>query len=328
MRSASPRSIVVENLSKAVDGVTLLDSIDLTIQAGSTTALMGPNGAGKSVLLACLAGGLDPDGGDVRLDHRTADNPRETEPAASVRDSQELPREAIAYAPQGSMALPGLTGRETIEFYTALHPGATDRWRDLVARFEIESALEAPVRTYSGGMRRRLELAIVLSIDAEIYLLDEPTAALDMSILRRVHEAIDDRVDAGATVLFASHVPADVDLADRIAFLREGSIVTEGVLEELREALPPIARRDSIETDDRGNEPAVIAGRWVRGGDGLRGFLPPDAATGVPTVSPTPQDLFEYYTAVRPAIGERTAGGLTEGGATTGEPTSTSGGPT
>lgn len=286
--------ITVEGVRKSLGGIERLGPIDLSIAPGEVTALMGPNGAGKTVLLACLAGGLQPDDGTVLIDPDDRFDPQ----TATDEENKWIDRTAMAYAPQGSMALPGLTGRETIDFYTSLHPAATDRWRELVEAFGIESVLDELVRTYSGGMTQLLELAIVLSIDASVYLLDEPTAALDMAAIRRLHAAIYDRIEAGATVLCTSHVPADIELADRIVFLREGSIVADGTVEQLWETLPPIVRRADL---GRSDEPPVLGGRWMRHADGLCGFLPPDVETDAPTIEPTPGDLFEYYTSIRPA---------------------------
>lgn len=199
------------------------------------------------------------------------------------------------------MAIDRLTGRETIAFYARLHPKFTDAWREYVDRLDLED-LDKHVETYSGGMKRKLELAITLSIDVPVVFLDEPTAGLDLSAIQTVHAILREQRAAGKTVVIASHLPMDAGLADRIAFLREGTIVATDTSEELLAALPPVITTASTDTADALAEHA-LGGELFSDGGAVRGFVRPDHAnavtgdsTDVRTAEPTYTDVFNYYT--------------------------------
>ncbi|MGM0604307.1 MAG: ABC transporter ATP-binding protein [Halobacteriota archaeon] len=286
--SATP-AIAARNLTKSLGGVRLLDSIDVRFERGTITSLVGPNGVGKTVLLCSLAGGLVPDRGTVEIDG--------TPHNRAAR---------IAFAPQNALSLPGLTGRETIDFYTSLHPRSTERWRDLVETFEIAGRLDDLVRNYSGGMRRLLELTVALSIDAPVVLLDEPSASLDMSMVRTLQEVLRRRIADGSTVVLTSHTPLDAELADRLVFMTRNGITADGPPDELRSSLPPVVAR-TTGTRSQTELPSVLADRWLRHGDRLRGFLPAssivDESDAIERVDPTYHDLFEYHASIEPALG-------------------------
>ncbi|ERG89421.1 MAG: ABC-type multidrug transport system, ATPase component, partial [halophilic archaeon J07HX5] len=204
---------------------------------------------------------------------------------------------------QGRTADPGLTGRENIAFYGDLHPQWTDRWQELVERFNLAAELDRPVAEYSGGMVRKLELAIALTPDVPLYLLDEPTAALDLSIMTTVRSVLADIRAAGRTVVLASHAPQDAELADRIAFVARGTIVAEGTPESLRASVPPVVRAVS------GTHMSAVLPeeRVFTDGAEQRGFLTMksdeqfsdrktiQSETSLEIVEPSYTDVFNYY---------------------------------
>lgn len=274
-----------ENVEKSFGETTVLDGVDLTVDAGETVVLLGPNGTGKSVLVSCLAGGTTPSSGTIEV----LGDPPASSPGTT------------SFLLQDALCLDGLTGRENISFYARLNPSFTERWRELTDLFEITDQLDDPVEHYSGGMRRKLELAITLSIDAQLYILDEPTAALDLTMVREVHHLLSELRDDGKAILVTTHLPMDADAADRIVFITGDGVVTSGTPEEVRREVPPV-----VETS-LGNAPAitdgVIDGEVFRGDGVIRGVVRPDtdAADLVSHVSdarvtePTYSDLFNYY---------------------------------
>lgn len=286
-----------DGLRKSFGDEGVLEAVDLTVEAGELLVLMGPNGGGKSVLLSCLAGSQRPSAGDVEVFG---------EPATARADT-------TSFLLQDALALEKLTGRENVDFYRGLHPRFTDEWRDHVRTLGIADDLDKPVADYSGGMRRKLELAIAASIDVPLYLFDEPTAALDLATIPRVHELFREQRDAGKTLVVASHRPMNADVADRLAFLADGRIVATGSPEDLLASVPPVvetrAANASALADGAAGEPFAVAGN-------VRAIVPSrdgDAADleGVPAelaaateidraelsvVEPTYTDLFNYYT--------------------------------
>ncbi|WP_436343904.1 ABC transporter ATP-binding protein [Natronorubrum sp. FCH18a] len=281
----------VSNVRKRFGDHDVLRGIDLRIERGEIVLVMGPNGAGKSVLLSCLSGSLAPDSGHVRLFG-------DLTPARA--------RSEISVMVQGAMADPDLTGRENLQFYEDLHPNGTDRWHDLVEVLEIEDDLDRVVGDYSGGMRRKIELAITLSADVPFYVLDEPTIELDLATIRALHDLLLELQTAAKTILVTSHAPLDAQIADRIAFLRDGRFIADDSPADLLERLPPVVRvRGAIPPETR-----LVGNRLFQRGDEVRGFLSPgvdvaqieselESATETPLVDldrPSYTDLFNYYT--------------------------------
>ncbi|MGQ3411426.1 ABC transporter ATP-binding protein [Natrinema sp. LN54] len=288
----------VSGVSKSFGEAGVLEGVDLTVEDGELLVLMGPNGVGKSVLLSCLAGSQTPSAGSVEVFG---------EPATARSDT-------TSFLLQDALALEDLTGRENVDFYRRLHPQFTDEWRDHVERLGIADDLEKSVADYSGGMVRKLEFAIAASIDAPLYLFDEPTAALDLATIPTIHELFREKRDAGKTIVVASHRPMNADIADRIAFLADGRIVATGPPDELLASVPPVletsASNASALADAVDGAPFAVAGN-------VRGFVPQryeeatadsgsirdaiaDAAgidqAALEIVDPTYTDLFTYYT--------------------------------
>ncbi|WP_312911829.1 ABC transporter ATP-binding protein [Natronosalvus caseinilyticus] len=291
--SGTPNAVVeAVNVTKRFGDQNVLRGLDFTVAPGEIVLLMGPNGAGKSVFVSCLSGSATPDGGTITLfDELT---PRAARPAVSTMF-------------QGAMADPDLTGRENLQFYEALHPNGTGRWRELVTRLEIEDDLDRVVGDYSGGMQRKLEIAITLSLDVPFYVLDEPTIELDLATIRELHDLLLGMRTAGKTVLITSHAPLDAQIADRIVFVRDGKVIASDAPRTLIETLPPVLRvRGTLPPEND-----LLGGRVFRRGDEIRGFLEGSDAfdeirtnlemKGADLVDidrPSYTDLFNYYTYV------------------------------
>ena len=284
--SVSGTAVRVRGLRKGFDDGDVLDGIDFEAPDGEITLLMGPNGVGKTILLSCIAGGLHPDAGQISV----------------FGVAPEEADRRLSFMLQDAMLVDELTGRENAAFFRDLHPRSAETPDDILERLAFDTgALEREVGDYSGGMKRKLELAIALSVDVPLYLLDEPTAALDMTTVERVHAMLAERRAAGETILVSSHLPADADLADHIAVVTEEGISATGSPTELLETVPRVVLAEGS-ADITG---AVREGRLFEGELRRRGFLREDtdpktvAATGqgaaVEVREPTYTDLFNYY---------------------------------
>ncbi|WP_049928975.1 ABC transporter ATP-binding protein [Halopiger goleimassiliensis] len=282
---------------KTFDGDRVLEGTDLTVREGELLVLMGPNGVGKTVLLSILAGSERPSDGTVEAFGEPVDD--------GGRDS-------LGFMLQDSVAVETLTGRENVAFYGGLRPAFTDRWREYVDTLGIEDDLADLVEQYSEGMKRKLEFALTMSEDVPLYLLDEPTAGVDLTNVQRFHDVVLERLEAGATVLLSSHRPIDATVADRIAFMPDGRISAVGDPDALLADLPPVVRISGREAMVAA-EDVVLEGALFSLGGEARGFLPDDDAleelraaadgssgTTVSTVEPNYTDLFNYHVHVRP----------------------------
>lgn len=277
--------LVADAVGKSFGSDPVFEDIDLSVDPGEIVVVMGPNGTGKSVLVSCLAGGLVPSSGTVEIDG--------SRPAATPGDSSFLLQDALC--------LDRLTGRENITFYSRLNPTFTDTWRTLVEEFGLAGDLDDRVAHYSGGMRRKLELAIALSVDAPLYILDEPTAALDLTMVSEVHHRLSTLRDRGKAVLVTSHLPMDADVADRLVFFTDQGIVASGSPTEIQAAVPPVVETAIGNTDAIVDH--IIDGRVFRGDGVVRGLLAPESDPSAVTdgisdarvTEPTYADLFNYY---------------------------------
>jgi Cu-processing system ATP-binding protein len=206
--------IAYRSFSKRFGAVRAVESLTLEVVRGEAVALLGPNGSGKTTTLKAAAGLIRPTAGEAWLGEpgRPA-----TDPAA---------RRIASFLPQKVAFPEALTGREVLEFYRALR-GVDPARIDQVLHFaSLNGAGGRPVGLYSGGMVQRLGLAVAMLPEAEVLLLDEPTAALDPDGLCAFYGLVERRKREGRTVLFTSHQLGDVErLADRFAVLVEGRLV-------------------------------------------------------------------------------------------------------
>jgi len=224
-------AIAVTGLRKSYGDKLVLDSIDLAIPEGTTFALLGPNGAGKTTAVNILSTLIGADSGDVRVaGHDVARKP-------------DAVREAIGVTGQFSAVDGLLTGEENLALMADLHhlDRAEGRRRiaELLDRFDLVDAARKPTMTYSGGMRRRLDLAMTLVGRPRVIFLDEPTTGLDPRSRRGMWEIIRDLVASGVTVFLTTQYLEEADhLADRIALLDHGRLIAEGTPKELKRLIP------------------------------------------------------------------------------------------
>ena len=224
-------AITTTGLRKSFGGTVVLDGIDLHVGEGTTFALLGPNGAGKTTMVNILSTLIGADGGEIRV---AGHDPRR-EPDA-VRD-------AIGVTGQFSAVDTFLTGEENLLLIARLrHLGAADARRrvaGLLDRFDLAEVARKPAATYSGGMRRRLDLAMTLVGDPRIIFLDEPTTGLDPRSRRTMWQIIRELVAGGVTVFLTTQYLEEADqLANRIAVLDHGRLIAEGTPAELKRLVP------------------------------------------------------------------------------------------
>jgi ABC-2 type transport system ATP-binding protein len=227
--TAAP-AIQVTGLRKSYQKLEVLKGVDFEVPRGSIFALLGSNGAGKTTVVRILATLLAPDDGVLRVNGFDV-----TATPGKVRDS-------ISLTGQFAAVDEILTGRENLVMIARLRRVADPRKvaDDLLDRFRLTEAGGRRVATYSGGMRRRLDIAMSLIGDPAVIFLDEPSTGLDPQARLEVWQVIQDLADSGTTVLLTTQYLDEAEkLADRIAILHEGTIIVSGTLAELRRLLPP-----------------------------------------------------------------------------------------
>ncbi len=225
-------AIATSGLVKTFGSTRALDELDLSVRTGEIHGFLGPNGAGKSTTIRVLLGILRPDAGTVTM--------LGGDPWA---DAVALHRR-MAYVPGDVELWPNLTGGEAIDLLGTLRGGLNRRRRaELIERFDLDPSKKG--RTYSKGNRQKVAIVAALASDAELLLLDEPTAGLDPLMEVVFQDIIGEVKAAGRTVLLSSHVLAQVEkLADTISIIRLGRIVQTGTLVEMRHLT-----RTTIEAD-------------------------------------------------------------------------------
>src|SRR5215218_4961994 len=249
--SPIPAAIRVRGLRKSFGSQVVLDGIDLDVQAGTVVALLGPNGAGKTTAVHILATLLAPDAGEILVGGH------------DVVRAPDAVRRLIGLTGQVSAVDAQFTGEENLRLMADLHhlgkgPGRA-RVASLLERFDLVDAAGKPAMTYSGGMRRRLDLAMTLMGDPRIIFLDEPTTGLDPRSRRVMWDLIRDLVAGGTTILLTTQYLEEADrLASRIAMLDGGRVVAEGTPAELKRLVPGGSVRLEF-VDAAGLDRAVVA---------------------------------------------------------------------
>lgn len=219
--------ISIKNLTKSFKSVDVLKGINLEVEEGTMLALLGPNGAGKTTTIRILSTLLSPDGGEVTINGFDV-----------VKDTNDI-RSSIGLTGQYAAVDELLTGRENLvmmgRLYHLSKKDARARAEELLSEFDLVEAADRIAKTYSGGMRRRLDLALSLIATPPILFLDEPTTGLDPRSRITIWEIIKKLMSQGTTILLTTQYLDEADkLADKIAVLDHGKIIAEGTADELK----------------------------------------------------------------------------------------------
>ncbi|MGZ4216523.1 MAG: ATP-binding cassette domain-containing protein [Solirubrobacteraceae bacterium] len=231
MTDPSSPAITAVDVRMSFGDNVVLDGLEFAVERGSVFALLGPNGAGKTTMVRILATLLEADHGTIRV------------AGHDVTREADAVRAAIGVTGQFSAVDDLLTGRENLALMGDLHhlsrPAARERIDELLERFELADAADRMAMTYSGGMRRRLDLAMTLIGSPQVIFLDEPTTGLDPRSRRTMWEIVESLADDGTTVFLTTQYLDEADkLADRVAILDRGRLVAEGSAQELKQQIP------------------------------------------------------------------------------------------
>ena len=297
-------AIEVRALRKSFGRTRALDGLDLTVRTGEVHAYLGPNGAGKTTTIRILLGLLRADGGEARL---LGGDP--------WHDAVPLHRR-LAYVPGDVTLWPSLTGGEIIDLLGRLRGGLDDKRRQaLIGRFELDPTKTA--RAYSRGNRQKVALIAALASDAELLLLDEPTAGLDPLMEAAFRECVNDERRDGRTILLSSHILSEAEaLSDRVTIIRDGRAVETGTLAEMRHLTRNLVDAELAGPVRLDGVPGVsdleVQGNRVRcqvDHAALNDVLARLTAAGVRSLTcrpPTLEELFlRHYSSERPVAGAR-----------------------
>jgi ABC-2 type transport system ATP-binding protein len=270
---ATRSAILATGLRKSFGANVVLDGVDLDVAEGSIFALLGPNGAGKTTIVQILSTLIEADAGALRVaGHDPAQDP-------------DAVRAAIGVTGQFAAVDNLLTGEENLVLMADLHRlGRAEgrrRAAELLERFDLVEAARRPAATYSGGMRRRLDIAMTLVGDPRIIFLDEPTTGLDPRSRHTMWQVIRRLVAGGVTIFLTTQYLDEADeLAERIAVLDHGRLIAEGTADELKRRIPGGHVRLQF-ADPSGLEAAVRRlGEGARDDAALALALPSDGSVG------------------------------------------------
>jgi len=223
MELANELAIEASGLTKVFDETHAVDSVDLAVGTGSVYGLLGPNGAGKTTTVRILATLLRPDGGTARVFGH------------DVVDEADAVRGWVSLTGQFASVDEDLTGRENLALLGHSRAEARERAGELLDAFGLAEAAARRVRTYSGGMRRRLDIAASIVVTPDLLFLDEPTTGLDPHSRNQVWEIVRTLAGRGTTVLLTTQYLDEADqLADRIAVIDQGTVIAEGTPGQLK----------------------------------------------------------------------------------------------
>jgi ABC-2 type transport system ATP-binding protein len=219
-------SITIRKVSKSFGKKTVLDAIDFSVDKGKIYGFIGPSGAGKTTLIKLIVGMDAPDSGEIRVLDR------------KVPDLALLQR--IGYMAQSDALYAELTGKENLEFFASLFKLGKQKTKERIAYtanlVNLTADLNKKAAAYSGGMKRRLSLAIALIQDPEILILDEPTVGIDPELRFAVwEELLRLKREDGKTIIVTTHVMDEAERCDLIAMIRDGRLIANGTPQELKQ---------------------------------------------------------------------------------------------
>ena len=220
----------VRGLRKVFGDLVAVDGISFAVREGEIFGFLGPNGAGKTTAISMICGLLTPTDGEILVDGRPArEDPREVKRRLGV-----VPQEVALYE--------DLTARENLEFWGGIYglkgPALRARIAAVLDQVGLGERAREPIKNFSGGMKRRLNLAMGLIHDPRLILLDEPTVGIDPQARHNILEVVKDVVRAGRTVLYTTHYLEEAEaLCDRLAIIDHGKILAQGTVEELKAQL-------------------------------------------------------------------------------------------
>ncbi len=262
-------AIAVSGLRKAFKDKIVLDGIDLDVPAGTVFSLLGPNGAGKTTTVNVLTTLLGADAGTVKV------------AGYDVATDAKAVRKSIGVTGQFAAVDELLSGQENLELMVDLSPG-TDRKTvaELLARFDLTESAQQPASTYSGGMRRKLDLAMTLVGSPRIIFLDEPTTGLDPRSRRTMWTIIRELVADGVTIFLTTQYLDEADqLADQVAVLDQGKLVAQGTPDELKRQIPGTHVRLRFADAEQLAAAAQLFADATRDDESLTLRVPSDAGT-------------------------------------------------
>lgn len=217
-------AISLEKITKHYGENLILNGVDLKIAKGEFYALMGPNGSGKTTLISIIASIKSPHSGKIEI----------------YGKKPEKAKELIGYVPQENFSSPLLTGKENLMYFAGLLGYSNSKAKkivdELLGKIGLLNEANKRVSDYSGGMRKRLEIATALFPDIKILILDEPTTGLDPSARRKFLGLLQDLRNEKTTILLVTHIGADADLASRVGLMDKGKIIAEDRPERLKKS--------------------------------------------------------------------------------------------
>lgn len=222
------KGIVIENVTKKFEDITAVDRLSLVVEEGELFGLLGPNGAGKTTMINILCGLLKPTSGSVRVG------------GYDVAKDRLKVKELIGVCPQDTAVFSYLTGKENIELFGDLHSISKEMLKanlnDLITKLGLQEDANRRVGKYSGGMKRRLNMAMSLVHDPEIAFLDEPTVAMDVQSRHAVWDFMRELKERKKTIILTTHFMEEAEeLCGRVGVIDHGKLIALGSLSELRD---------------------------------------------------------------------------------------------
>jgi ABC-2 type transport system ATP-binding protein len=226
VRSLVKSLVNVRSLVKSFDKIKAVDGVSFDVEKGTCFGLLGPNGAGKSTVISMIVGTLVPDSGEVKIN------------GESIKGETDSLRQKIGYVPQEIGLFDDLNSHQNLSFFASLYSmSKVDIERRSAEVLEIAALTDRadePIKDFSGGMKRRLNIAVALVHNPDLLVLDEPTVGVDPQSRNAIFDVLEKLKSSGMTLIYTSHYMEEVErMCDRIAIIDNGKVMLEGTLEQL-----------------------------------------------------------------------------------------------